>query len=170
MKKILFLLMLMFHAVIIIGQTSTVYLYHSNSNNWEGNGISGTYRDLAIDSWRFTFQASDDIDNYYKISTSNNNVVNGNVWSANILIDETSSTTIFDYGDPGGGAGFFPILNGNYYSFIFQDVNTESNSNGYVLKTSNEPRTITDVSHTNSSAINDNDPVIVTITINDLST
>ena len=165
MKKLFTILILL--GVTAFGQTTTVYLYHSHSNNWAGNGMSGSWRDLGVKSWRFTFQSTWDGNNYYKIYNQSENFDNNfestgsKVWSSNLTPNNSGSATISAYEFGNGGAAFFPIENTMYYSLIWKDVSTSSNSKGFVLKTSAQPVTVTNVTNNYSAPNND---VTVTVT------
>ena len=166
------ILLFVFLSIQSFSQNSTPYLYHNNTNNWSGTGISGTYRSLGEPNWIFTFQAGSTMDNYYKFYNQSTNSDGGdfnspggsNVWSSGLTVNNNSRGTVFDYGDGNGSAGFFSITSGKYYTIIFKDVNTSSNSDAFVLETSNQPVTITSVSNNFSTRGTGNNGT-VTITI-----
>jgi len=136
---------------VVYGQTTTTYFYDNISGNWSNNGISGDYRaDLGLKSWKFTRVSGFTGDNFYKIYDQSNNS-NGNfnspsgskVWSG--ILSVNTIGTAFAYGDGEGGAGYFSVTSGKYYTYIWEDVNTSSNAQAIVMETSDQPVTITNV-------------------------
>lgn len=125
---------------LLSAQTTTPYLYHSNTNNWGSNGVTATYRNLGVKNHLFEFQATGTISNFYKINNQNENFDNNfnapggsKVWSGGLTVGTMG--TVFNYGDGNGGAGSFAITGGKYYAFTWEDVNTSSNAFGLVQET-----------------------------------
>jgi hypothetical protein len=171
-KFTLFMFGMLFFTGEGIAQITTPYLYHSNSGNWNSNGIAADdYRgDLGIKSHRFTFQSSlsSPFDNFYKINNqSENNDNNFNspsgskVWSG--ALSSGAPGTIFAYGDGNGGANKFTAPNSSYMTLIWEDVNTSSNSQGIVMETSNAPVSVGTVSFSPADPQPGNS---ITITVN----
>ncbi len=163
MKKFLLLTSIFLVNVLSVSaQTTTVYMYDNTANNFSGSGVSGVYRNVgsSVSSWRFQRLATFTGNNFWKVynqsSNSDNDFNNpggSKVWSNNVSVGSASAQTYFAYGDGNGGAGSYAVTNGRYYTFTFQDVNTSSNSSGYVMETTSAPVTISSVSRTPSGAV-----------------
>jgi hypothetical protein len=154
----------------VFAQTTTPYLYHSNTNNWSNNGISADeYRgSLGVKSHRFTFSAGSSIGNFYKIyNQSNNSDGNFNspdgskVWSGNLTLG--SLGTAFAYGDGNGSAGSFSITNGKYYTYNWEDVNTSTNARAIAMETDAAPVPISSITR---DPLSPTSSQAVTVTVN----
>lgn len=160
---------------VLADPTVFIYLYDDIANNWSGNGVSGTFREGETDVWIFSRAAGFTGDNEYKIYNLANNSDNdftqpadSMVWSGDIAaVNSTTPSTITSYADPAAPAGKYPVTAGNYYTFTFNDVITDTNTLGFVFETSNPPVSITSVTQSPITAeVADSDVVNVTVTLN----
>lgn len=135
----------------ILAQSTTAYLYDGIANNWSGMGVSAVFRTLGTASHKFEIQANFTGSDYYKVNNQSDNLDNdfnapsgSKVWSGGLSIN-TQGTT-YAYGDGNGGANYYPVINGKYYSFCWEDVMSGSNAEAIVMETSASPVTMTSIS------------------------
>lgn len=153
MKKIVVFILLIFTCYALTAQQQTNMYYRGDMNGWGETAM--TCRDLGTDSWKVTI-LSDGDDNLSEFKFSDSNVAWDNAWGRGDVVT-INDLTIW-YHD--GGNSQFNESNGKYYTFIFKDVADGNNSEGYVLETSEQPETITDVSDNYSGP-----GVAVTVTV-----
>ena len=158
--------------VLLLAVSILIYNFANSQTMFVGGQIDGDWGNQypmntvslgSGDYFYFTIQATSDYtdakflfqaDNYY------------NKWD-----DVTSDVNIvktYTWHDNSGGEDNVidsDVSNGKYYTFRLEN-NGYSSSKGIVMETTNEPRTITNVSYTSNSLFSDGDPVTVTIIIN----
>jgi hypothetical protein len=106
-----------------------------NINTWGATGM--TYRNLVIPNWITTIQYTGITGNQgFKFRNSQDNWTEN--WGRGDAVTLGSKTIWYDNGDN----GTFNHQNGNFYTFIFRDVNNTTHSDGMVIETNAIPVTI----------------------------